>query len=202
MVLWLGEGARGRRRWTSAGRSATPAPDKVLSFGLPTEGKARWGGGCVKGARGGGDGRQEEVRGLLTEAAKFWTAGGGEKVKARWCGGCAKVHVGAVQVGSKKGRGWLLQLPSCGLSAEGKAWRYSGWAKAHVGAVGVARRHERGGTSDRVAPASGEAPALAAGRCGEGQSVARREDARGTAGDMGHTTPALQEQRPAAEGSD
>jgi len=150
-LQWCSGWTKGHAEAVDIGRKKCDAcGDKVLSFGLPTEEEARWGGGCVKGARGGGDGRQEEVRGLLTEAAKFWTAGGGEKVKARWCGGCAKVHVGAVQVGSKKGRGWP--------AAAAKLWTVGGGEGAEVlwlgeGARGGggrraaarARRHERQG---------------------------------------------------------
>jgi hypothetical protein len=101
-----------------------------------------------------------------------------EEVKGRWCRGCAKARVGAVQVGSKKCGGWLLQLPSFRLSAEGKARGYSGCAKAHVRAVSVARRHERDGMSDRVAVASGEAPAWQLAGAESGGAAARRRGAR------------------------
>ena len=109
-LQWCSGWTKGHAEAVDIGRKKCDAcGDKVLSFGLPTEEEARWGGGCVKGARGGGDGRQEEVRGLLTEAAKFWTAGGGEKVKVRWCGGCVK---------GARGSGDGRQEEVRGLSAE------------------------------------------------------------------------------------
>jgi hypothetical protein len=109
-LQWCSGWAKGHAEAVDIGRKKCDGcGDKVLSFGLPTEGKTRWCGGCVK-----------KCGGCQLKLPSFWTAGGGEKVKARWCGGCVKARAGAVTVGRKKCGGWLLQLPSFGLPAEGK----------------------------------------------------------------------------------
>jgi hypothetical protein len=91
-----------------------------------------------EGARGGGgERRQQEVRGLPAEGVNVWAAGAGAP---RWCSGCAKGHAGAVDVVSKKCEGCGLKQPHFGLPAEGRKRWCSGCAKGHEGAVDISHK--------------------------------------------------------------
>ena len=234
--VFLGCRQRGRRGGAVATRKAHAGAGKVgrkkggdcqlklPNFGLPAEGRGE---GAVvqrlrEGARGGGAGRQQEVRGLAAAAAKFSTVGGGEgagvlwlcegaregggrraATRARWHErqGCSRKRRSACLAASRRGewrRGGAAawreeaaalheQRPEAeGSEAAvgGQAGREEGGARdgcrrgraAHpwpawggAGAGGRrAGKRRRGGAGDRVAAASGEAPAWAAGGCGEG----------------------------------
>jgi hypothetical protein len=138
LVAEVGKALVVGRDWSSgtAGRKCEGCQLKARpSFGLPSEGKARWCAGCAKGHPGAADvvskkcedcGRKAPSLGLPAEGIK------------RWCAGCAKAHAGAVNVEArKKCEHCGVKHRHFGLPAEGKARWCSGCAKAHTGAVDV-----------------------------------------------------------------
>lgn len=110
---------------------------KQPSFGLPSERKARWCVGCIKGHVGAVNVLKKKCEGCNVKAANY---GLSTEKKARWCAGCAPAKAANVN-NLIKCEGCQLKRASFGLPSENGKKRWCGsCARDQMGAVNVEKK--------------------------------------------------------------